>query len=308
MNGRKNTGGGVRKKNSPRQDLSADIFSIDIQKFLPSDVNVMQVALISENASRTKLKYHAEALKDELDKIPMLKNVEVQGLPEQVVRIELRLAKIAGMHIPLDAIIGTLQSEVANIPGGSIVAGTKSFSVKTSGNYRGLNEINNTIVYAANGKNILLQDVADASLTFDEPKHITRLNGHRCVFVVAAQKPGLNITNTQKIYKPVLERFQAHLPANIDMVHHFDQDDNVNGRLGGLGKDFSIAILLVSITLLPLGLRAAAIVMISIPLSLAIALVLLNLLGISLNQLSIVGLVVALGLLVDDSIVVVENI
>ncbi len=92
------------------------------------------------------------------------------------------------------------------------------------------------------------------------------------------------------------------------MVHHFDQAENVNGRLAGLGKDFLIAIVLVSITLLPLGFRAASIVMISIPLSLAIALVLLNLLGISLNQLSIVGLVVALGLLVDDSIVVVENI
>jgi multidrug efflux pump subunit AcrB len=92
------------------------------------------------------------------------------------------------------------------------------------------------------------------------------------------------------------------------MVHHFDQADNVNGRLSGLGKDFLIAILLVAITLLPLGFRAATIVMISIPLSLAIGLVLLNLFGISLNQLSIVGLVVALGLLVDDSIVVVENI
>ena len=92
------------------------------------------------------------------------------------------------------------------------------------------------------------------------------------------------------------------------MVHHFDQADNVNGRLAGLGKDFLIAIFLVSLTLLPLGFRAATIVMISIPLSLAIGLVLLNLLGISLNQLSIVGLVVALGLLVDDSIVVVENI
>jgi multidrug efflux pump subunit AcrB len=106
----------------------------------------------------------------------------------------------------------------------------------------------------------------------------------------------------------VLETFAAKLPTNIDMVHHFDQADNVNGRLSGLGKDFLIAIFLVSITLLPLGWRAATIVMISIPLSLAIGLVLLNLFGISLNQLSIVGLVVALGLLVDDSIVVVENI
>ena len=268
----------------------------------------MQIALISENASRSKLKFHAEALKDQLEKISRLKNVEVQGLPEQIVRIELRLEKIAQMHIPLEAIMGSLQSEMANIPGGSVEAGSKSFSVKTSGNYTSLDEIRNTIVYAANGKNILLRDVADAYITFDETKHITRLNGHRCVFVVAAQKPGLNITNTQKEYKPVLDAFEATLPANIDMVHHFDQADNVNGRLAGLGKDFLIAILLVSITLLPLGLRAASVVMISIPLSLAIGLVLLNLVGISLNQLSIVGLVVALGLLVDDSIVVVENI
>ncbi len=298
----------VREVNSIRTELPKDIFSIEIKKFQPSDVNIIQVALISENASRAKLKFHAEALQDELEKISMLKNVEIQGLPEQIVRIELRLEKIAQMHIPLDAIIGTLQSEMANIPGGSVVAGSKSFSIKTSGNYTGLDEIKNTIVYAANGKNILLDDVADAYITFDETKHITRLNGHRCVFVIAAQKPGLNISNTQKVYAPVLKAFDEKLPGNIDMVHHFDQADNVNGRLAGLGMDFLIAILLVSITLLPLGFRAASIVMISIPLSLAIGLVLLNLLGISLNQLSIVGLVVALGLLVDDSIVVVENI
>lgn len=298
----------VREVNTLRTELPKDIYNIDVQKFQPSDVNIIQVALISESASRSRLKFHAEALKDELEKIPSLKNIEIQGLPEQIVRIELRLEKIAQMHIPLDAITGSLQSEMANIPGGSVEAGSKSFSIKTSGNYTSIDEIRNAIVYAANGKNILLKDVADAFITFDETKHITRLNGHRCVFVVAAQKPGLNITNTQKLYKPVLETFAATLPSNIDMVHHFDQADNVNGRLTGLGMDFLIAILLVSITLLPLGPRAAAVVMISIPLSLSIGLVLLNLMGISLNQLSIVGLVVALGLLVDDSIVVVENI
>ncbi|RAV98475.1 efflux RND transporter permease subunit [Pseudochryseolinea flava] len=298
----------VREVNSLRAALPQDIFSVEIQKFQPSDVNIVQIALVSENASRSKLKFHAEALKDELEKITMLKNVEIQGLPEQIVKIELRLEKIAQMKIPLNAIIGSIQSEMANIPGGSVVAGSKSFSIKTSGNYKDVNEIHNTIVYSLNGKNILLKDVADANITFDETKHITRLNGHRCVFVVAAQKSGLNITNTQKVYQPVLTSFKERLPANIDMVHHFDQADNVNGRLAGLGKDFLIAILLVAITLLPLGFRAAAIVMISIPLSLAIGLVLLNLFGISLNQLSIVGLVVALGLLVDDSIVVVENI
>jgi multidrug efflux pump subunit AcrB len=298
----------VREVNGLRSELPTDIYSVEIKKFQPSDVNIVQIALISENASRQKMKFYAEALKDELEKINALKNVEIQGLPEQIVRIELRLEKMAQMNIPFNAVLGSLKSEMANIPGGSVVAGSKSFSVKTSGNYTNLDEIRNTIVYSANGKNVLLKDVAEAYVTFEETKHITRLNGHRAVYVVAAQKPGLNISNTQKVYKPMLESFQTRLPQNIDMVHHFDQADNVNGRLSGLGKDFIIAILLVSITLLPLGFRAATIVMISIPLSLAIGLVLLNLFGISLNQLSIVGLVVALGLLVDDSIVVVENI
>lgn len=98
------------------------------------------------------------------------------------------------------------------------------------------------------------------------------------------------------------------MPGNIDQQVIFDQADNVNSRLGGLGIDFVIAILLVIVTLLPLGTRASVVVMVSIPLSLAIGIVMISALGFSLNQLSIVGLVVALGLLVDDSIVVVENI
>lgn len=298
----------VREVGSLRGELPQEVYSIEINKFQPSDVNIVQLALISENASRTKLKYHSEKLKEQLEKISMLKNVEVQGLPEQVVRVDLRLDKIAQMRIPLNSVIGSVQSEMANIPGGSVVAGTKSFNIKTSGNFKSLDEIKNTIVYTANGKNVLLRDVADAYATFDETKHITRLNGHRCVFVVAAQKPGFNISDTQKRYLPVIENFEKTLPSNIDLVHHFDQAANVNKRLSGLGMDFLIAIALVALTLLPLGLRAALIVMISIPLSLAIGLVMLNLMGISLNQLSIVGLVVALGLLVDDSIVVVENI
>lgn len=298
----------VREVNSIRDDLPKDIYSLDIEKFQPSDVNIMQIALISENASRAAMKYQAEALQDELEKLSMLKNVEIHGLPEQIVRIELRLDRIAQMNIPLGAIMGSIQSQMANIPGGSVVAGSKNFSVKTSGNYRSVDEINHTIVYAANGHNVLLRDIADTFVTFDESKHITRLNGHRCLFVVAAQKPGYNISETQKIYQPVLDRFKQSLPANVEMITHFDQADNVNTRLSGLGKDFLIAILLVTITLLPLGMRAASIVMVSIPLSLSIGLVLLNAFGFNLNQLSIVGLVVALGLLVDDSIVVVENI
>lgn len=298
----------TREVNGMRSELPDEILSIEVKKLMASDVNVIQTALISENASRKDMRLAAEELQEDLEKLPELKNVKIHGLSEEVVRIELRTDKLAQLHLPLNAIVGTLQSEIANIPGGSIDAGTKSFNVKTSGNYSSLEEIANTIVYSSEGKTIPLKDVADVYYDFSEAKHITRLNGHRCVFVTAAQKEGFNISETQKKYLEVLAVYDKKLPANIDMVNHFDQGDNVNARLGGLGVDFLIAILLVAITLLPLGGRASLVVMISIPLSLAIGLVLLNVMGYNINQLSIVGLVVALGLLVDDSIVVVENI
>ncbi len=298
----------IREVNNMRSELPKDMYSIDVQKWLPSNVNVIQAALISENASYDDIKKYSKNLKDKLEKLSVLKNVKVQGLPDKIVRVELKIDKMSQMHIPFDAVLGSIQSEGINIPGGSVDAGTRAFNIQTSGGYKNVDEVKNTIVYSANGKNILLKDVADVSFDFEKPNYVTRLNSYRCVFVVAALKPNENITAAQEIYSPVLNKFKATLPPNIDLVQNFDQADNVNRRLGKLGEDFLIAIALVSITLLPLGYRSAIIVMISIPLSLAIGIVLINLFGFNLNQLSIVGFVVALGLLVDDSIVVVENI
>ncbi len=298
----------IREVNALRNTLPKDIASIEVGKIDPSDVNVIQIALVSENTSRNKLNEYAEKLRDELEQIQSLKKVEIHGLSDRIVRVDLELEKMAQMQLPLEVILGNVASEAANIPGGSVEAGNKSFNINTSGSYRNIEEIRNTVVYSANGKNILLQDVAKIEYDYAEEVHITRLNGYRSVFVTAAQKTGENISMTQKKYLPVIERFKSTLPPNINMIHHFDQANNVNKRIGSLGKDFLFAILLISITLLPLGQRAALIVMISIPLSLAIGIIMLDLLGFTLNQLSIVGLVVALGLLVDDSIVVVENI
>jgi multidrug efflux pump subunit AcrB len=298
----------VREVNSLRSELPADLQSIEVRKVTPTDVNVMQMALISENASMKELQRQAETLTEKLEKIKSLKKVRYNGVQEQEVRIALNLAKLAQLKIPVSLIIGSIQSEGLNIPGGSVVAGDKVFNVKSSGKYSSVEEIANTVVYNANGSIVLLKDVASVSLRYEDPKHIVRVNGYRAVLVNAAQKAGENIEQTKKAFQPVIDSFATTLPANISLVKTFDQADNVNRRLGGLGIDFIIAISLVLITLLPLGTRAALVVMISIPLSLALGLVALNFMGYSLNQLSIVGLVVALGLLVDDSIVVVENI
>ena len=298
----------VREVNTLRPQLPEEIFSIEVKKVRPSDVNILQIALVSENASRETLKTEADRLQKDLESISELKNVRIHGLPTQVVKIELQLDKIASLNIPLVALIGSIKSELSNIPGGQVDAGNKTFNVKTSGNYGSSEEIAETVVYSLQGRNIHLKDVAMIRDDFEASKYITRLNGYRAIFVTAALKEGTNISKVQEKYSPLLAASTKKMPKNIDLIVAFDQADYVNRRLGGLGMDFLIAIALVFVTLLPLGNRAAIIVMISIPLSLAIGLILMNALGYGLNQLSIVGLVVALGLLVDDSIVVVENI
>ena len=298
----------VREVSAMKGQLPQDIYSIEVKKVDPTNVNILQIALVSENASRNVLKKTAEDLQDVLEQVPGLKNVEIQGLPDQIIRVDLQPEKTAQLGVPVNYIISALQSEIANIPGGSINEGNKSFNIKTNGNYQDIEEVKNTVIASANGKNISLKDVANVYFDYSQEKHITRLNGHRCITVIAALKSGENISKTQDLYLPAINDFKKTLPSNIDLVLHFDQAENVNHRLSGLGKDFLIAIGLVLLTLLPLGTRASLVVMISVPLSLAIGVILLNVFGYSLNQLSIVGFVIALGLLVDDSIVVVENI
>ena len=231
----------VREINAIRAELPQDIYKLEVNKISPTDVSVLQIALVSENASDERLKFYADNLKEQLEKIKSLKKVDYWGVPEQIIRVELKLDKLARLKIPLNYVLGNIQSEAANIPGGSIRAGTKSFNVKTSGDYKSLEEIQNTVVFNGNGNIVYLKDVADVGFNYEEQKHITRVNGHRCVLVTAAQKAGENITKTQKEYLPVIEAFAKKLPANIELVRHFDQADNVGRRLGGLGTDYLLA-------------------------------------------------------------------
>jgi len=289
-------------------ELPKDIYLIKTEKISSSDVKVLQVALVSNNASDKLMRDEADELKSRLEKITNLKEVKYFGMPEQEIRIDVQLDKLAQLKIPLNLVVGSLQSEAADIPGGSVNLDSKVFNVKTSGKFKDIEDVAGTVIYNANGKIVYLKDVAEVSYKNETVNHITRINGHRCVLVTAAMKDNVNIAKVQQEFLPILDEFSKSLPANIRLVKNFDQANMVSQRLGHLGFDFALAILLVVITLLPLGFRASLIVMISIPLSLALGLIALNMLGYSLNQLSIVGLVVALGLLVDDSIVVVENI
>src|SRR6266496_1121599 len=164
------------------------------------------------------------------------------------------------------------------------------------------------IVQAGSGDLVRVGDIARVSWSYADSTYRARFNGRRAVFVTANQQADITVGAVRDRIYDELDSFAARLPAGVTLERGFDQARNVSHRLARLGEDFLIAIGLVLVTLLPLGGRSSLIVMISIPLSLAMGLTALHAFGYSLNQLTIVGMVIALGLLVDDSIVVVENI
>lgn len=298
----------VRELNAIRSKLPADIYSMDVLRFTPEGVNIIQCALMSETTPYKDLEKEADNLKDKLLKVKSIKTSEIWAFPKQQVTISVNLDKMAQFRIPLNRVLGAIQSENANIPAGNIEIGSRKFSVKTSGSYENLDEIKSTIVSSSGTTITYLRDIAEVKFDYEEESYLGRLNGKRAVFITATMKNGSNIFKTGEEIRPILDDFAKNLPTNIKFEQSFDQVKSVSTRLFGLARDFGIAILLVLITLIPLGIRPAIIVMISIPLSLAIGLTLLDLAGFGINQLSVVGLVIALGLLVDDSIVVVENI
>ena len=137
--------------------------------------------------------------------------------------------------------------------------------------------IRDRIQASPEGRVLYLKDIAEVELQDEDLTHVARYNGKKSVWVVAMLKDLKNIVQNDQVLKPALGEFKRTLPAGIGLEVAFDQAVNVERRLSGLGRDFLIAVLLVLLTLLPLGWRASAVVMISIPLSLSIGLALLNL-------------------------------
>jgi multidrug efflux pump subunit AcrB len=298
----------VREVNRIRAQLPADLASLEVRKAGSGLVNIMQAALVSTDASYQELDAAGRALRDQLETVPGVRRSEVFALPAPEVRIAVDLERMGRAGISLGQVEAAVRGENASIPGGAVDLGLRRFNLRTSGSYDSLDEIASTIVGGGGGRVVRLRDVAEVSWDTAEQAYVGRYNGERAIFVAANAKDRVDVFDVRKGIESILDAYEQTLPPGIRLERGFDQTRNVAHRLNRLGIDFAIAIGLVLLTLLPLGLRAAGVVMISIPLSLSIGLAALYFTGFSLNQLSIAGFVLALGLLVDDSIVVVENI
>lgn len=298
----------VRELNVARASLPAGIVEIRTLRANTANAAVVQMALVSDTAPMRQIEAAARDLRDQIERAPGVQEAEIWGAPASEVRVALDLDTMASQRMPPTLVADALQKEGLDTPVGPMESGGRRFNVQATGAFDSLDEIRATPLRSSEGRALTVDDVANVSWANDEPRHITRYNGKRAVFVTAKGELGATVFDIRNGIYAGLDTFRETLPPGIKLEVGFDQSKTVKHRLENLGRDFIIAILLVLITLLPLGLRAAAVVMVSIPLSLAIGVLAIQHLGFSMNQLSISGFVVALGLLVDDSIVVVENI
>ncbi|MCH7628771.1 efflux RND transporter permease subunit [Novosphingobium percolationis] len=298
----------VREVNALRATLPAGIVRFEVQRARPTGVPIVQVAVTSPILPMRALDKQAQDLRDALARVPGIRKAEVLGAPISELRVGLDSARMAAQGVTPGQVIEALRAGGADTPIGTVNAGNRRFNVRYAGTYPDLATVAGQSVRVDGGRPVLVGDVAHVEWAQREPTQIVRFDGRRALLVTAEQADHQDVRQLTDLVRSEIDRFRLTLPGSVQLKVGFVQADNVRHRLGALTRDFLLAFLIVAITLLPLGWRAAGVVMISIPVSLLIGMGILALSGVGLNQMAISGFVISLGLLVDDAIVVIENV
>ena len=298
----------VRVVQSARDQLPQGIARIAFRRPRPTEAAVLQLALVSDSGSWRRMTKYAQDLRERLNVVPGVRAVAIDGAAQPEVRVAIDAGRLAEARIPASAVANAIRQGGVDLPVGSVSTDGRRFNIQAGGAYRSVEAVRRIPVRATNGQLVTVGDIAKVDWAEAEQTHIARYNGHRALWVSIRQKDGVDAGTLRTSLVGSVGDFSADLPPDMKLEVAFDQSRDIARRLGELARDFGIALALVMITILPLGLRPSLIVMISIPLSLAMGVLVLALCGYTLNQISISGFIISLGLLVDDSIVVTENI
>jgi multidrug efflux pump subunit AcrB len=298
----------VEKVNSVRNRLPDGVASLDVWKWSVSDTNILQVAIVSDSASYGEMEEQAERLRKQLERVRGIRRAETHAFPEQEVRVSLDLDKMSRMRVSLNQLFQAIQTANLNIPGGDIDINNRSFNIQTSGSYQSLEDIGNTIIHSTGRTIVYLKNVADIRFDYQDEEYRARFNRRRAVFVTANQKEGTNIFSIFREIKRNILEFERQLPESMTLHYVLDQSKSVSNRIRSFGINLLQGMILVgAIVFLSLSFRASIIVMLAIPISIAMAVGFVDLSGYGVQQMTIAGLVIVLGILVDNAIVVTEN-
>ncbi len=278
-----------------------------------TEINVSEFPIMLINifgdASLIELKNIAEDLEESIEQIKGVLNVDVTGGLEREIQVYVDPNRMQYYTVGLGNIIGRIQEEHRTVPGGNIDVGDSKYMVRVPGEYKNVKLMEDIVLKAPNGNPIRLKDIGRVEDGFKERETISRMNGKECVTLRVQKRAGENIVEIADEIKELMKQTEPRLPAGVEYRIRQDESKYVRDMVKDLENNIITGLLLVLLVLFgALGIRNSFFVAIAIPLSMLITFTVLRMLGITLNFVVLFSLILALGMLVDNSIVVVENI
>ena len=294
-------------------DLAKAELPEDAEEPLVQEVNLSEFPIMQINLSGDYdleiLKDIAEDLQDKIEAIPTVLGVDLTGGLEREVQVDVDLAKLKYYNLSFGDIIGAISAENVTIPGGDISVGTKSFLLRVPGQYQETAPIEDVVLKVNEGKPIYLRDIANVTFGFKERETYSTLDESPVITLGVKKRTGENILETYDRVSVILDDALPTLPPTTTYKITNDQSKDVKNMVSSLENNIiSGLILVIGVLLFFLGVRNASFVGISIPLSMFLSFIILSALGITMNMIVLFSLILALGMLVDNAIVVVENI
>lgn len=294
-----------------------------LRNFLPDAVEnpvilkfnstMIPVAFISARTTQNEqglYKILEDRVANPINRIDGVASVSISGAPQREIQVLTDPRKMEAYNITIEQIAGILAMENSNVPGGNIDIGTETFSVRVDGEFKSSDEISDVIIGSFFGKNIYVKDVAVVKDTLKERSTEVLTNGERAATIVVQKQSGANVVGIADKIAKELEIIKPTLPPDIQLEMILDTADFIRGSIRSLTETVLLAGLFVMIVVLFfLGRwRATFIIILTIPVSLIAAFIYLMITGNTLNIISLSSLSIAIGMVVDDAIVVLENI
>ena len=297
------------KVDQAKKDLPADLPDDPvIQEVNFSDLPVIRVVL-SGPFSLRRLQQFAEDMEDRLESIPGVLDARLSGGLEREIHVEFDLDRVGAYRVPFSSLINAVSKNNVNMPGGSMDIGQAKYLVRVPEDFQDPAEIFSIVAFVRDGKPVYLRDVAFIRDSHKDPITRSRINGVKSVTLAIQKRSGENIVEVTDQVKAVVGEMKTTLPPNLKIDLTSDMSNDVRLMVADLENNIlSGLILVVAVILLFIGGRSAVFVALAIPYSMLITFILLAAFDVTLNMVVLFSLILALGMLVDNGIVIVENI
>jgi len=296
------------KVNSTKPNLPSDVLDPIVSEINLSEFPIMYVN-VGGTMGLARLKKVAEDIQDKIEAIPGVLRADLSGGLQPEVKVNVDVHRLNAFQISIDDIVSAIKGENLSVPGGTIDDGTQTFSVRIPGEFKVPRPIEDVVVKIQNGKPIYVRDAASVDYSFADRETYARLNDAEVVSLAVRKRAGENLVQIAEEVKKIVNNEQKNLPLGVKLTVSNDQSVIISQFVHELENSVLTGMFLVVLSLFMFfGFKNALLVSTAIPLSMLIGFMVLGTFDITLNMVVLFSLVLALGILVDDAVVVIENI